>query len=60
MLKKLGAKELSFSKNEAQERVKESALLKLETPIDWNRVSREMGNLGRSGYGPRGYDPLKL
>lgn len=51
---------MSFLGSEAQVRIKDSPLLKLKEMIEWNKVVKEMGTLGRSGYGPTGYDPLKL
>jgi len=51
---------MSFLSSEAQVRIKNSPLLKLRELIEWNTVVKEMGTLGRSGYGPTGYDPLKL
>ena len=51
---------MSFLGSEAQVRIKDSPLLKLRELIEWNKVAKEMGTLGRSGYGPTGYDPLKL
>lgn len=51
---------MSFLGSEAQVRIKDSPLLKLRELIEWNKVAKEMGTLGRSGYGPPGYDPLKL
>jgi hypothetical protein len=43
---------MSFLRAEAARRVKESALLRLETLLDWKALRQVMGNLGRSGYGP--------
>lgn len=51
---------MSFLGTEAKIRIKESPLLKLNELIRWDKIAKEMGNLGRSGYGPTGYDPLKL
>lgn len=51
---------MSFLGSEAQVRIKDSPLLKLRELIEWNKVVKEIGTLGRSGYGPTGYDPLKL
>lgn len=51
---------MSFLGSEAKVRIKGSPLLKLNGLIKWEKVAKEMGNLGRSGYGPTGYDPLKL
>ena len=51
---------MSFLGSEAKIRIKESPLLKLNELIKWDKVVREMGNIERSGYGPSGYDPLKL
>ncbi|MBX9621462.1 MAG: IS5 family transposase [Alphaproteobacteria bacterium] len=51
---------MSFLASEARVRIKDSPLLKLRELIEWNKVVKEMGSLGRSGYGPTGYDPLKL
>ncbi len=51
---------MSFLGSEALVRIKDSPLLKLRDLIDWNNIAKEMGTLGRSGYGPTGYDPLKL
>ncbi|MBS0272480.1 MAG: IS5 family transposase [Proteobacteria bacterium] len=51
---------MSFLVSEVQVRIKDSPLLKLRELIEWNQVVKEMGSLGRSAYGPTGYDPLKL
>lgn len=55
-----GDRKMSFLGSEAGVRMKDNPLLKLGELIDWNKVVREMGSLGRSGYGPIGYEPLKL
>ena len=51
---------MSFLVREAQERLEKSELIRLNNLIDWEKVRSKMGNLGRSGYGPNGYSPLKL
>lgn len=51
---------MSFLVREAQERLEKSDLVRLTKLIEWEKVQSKMGNLGRSGYGPQGYSPLKL
>lgn len=51
---------MSFLVHEAQQRLEKSNLVQLNNLIDWEKVRTKMGNLGRSGYGPNGYSPLKL
>jgi len=45
---------------EANCRVQDSQLLKIDHLIDWNAITKLLGNLGRSGYGPNGYSPRQL
>lgn len=47
---------MSFLKAEATNRLKENNLIKLEGIINWEKIKEVAGTLGRSGYGPRGYD----
>lgn len=51
---------MSFLVREAQERLEKSGLVRLNHLIDWEGIRSGMGKLGRSGYGPNGYSPLKL
>jgi IS5 family transposase len=51
---------MSFLFAEAQYRLQESALLKLSQMLDWNKIGQELGDMGRSGYGPEGYRPIQL
>lgn len=51
---------VSFLVSEARHRLKEHKLVKLSQLIPWDRIKKRMGNLGRSHYGPKGYDPLSL
>lgn len=51
---------MSFLVHEAQSRLEKSSLVKLSNLIDWEKLQSKMGNLGRSGYGPHGYNSLKL
>lgn len=51
---------MSFLSCEAQERLKNSQLINAFSLIDWNPISKSMGKLGRTGYGPNGYAPLNL
>lgn len=51
---------MSFLVHEAQSRLEKSSLVKLNNLIDWEKLQSKMGNLGRSGYGPNGYNSLKL
>lgn len=51
---------MSFLVREAQERLEKSELVRLTKLIEWEKVRFKMGNMGRSGYGPQGYSPLKL
>jgi IS5 family transposase len=40
--------------------VKASPLLRLVVLLDWKALGETLGDLGRSGYGPSGYDPIQL
>ena len=51
---------MSFLRTEAERRMKESPLLRLESLLDWQALGEVIGDLGRSGYGPTGYDPVAL
>jgi transposase, IS5 family len=51
---------MSFLVREAQDRLEKSELVRLNSLIDWEGIRSRMGKLGRSGYGPNGYSPLKL
>ena len=51
---------MSFLKAEAVYRLQENQLLKLDKLIDWGEIGFVLGDLGRSGYGPSGYDPVRL
>lgn len=51
---------MSFLVQEAIDRLSNSNLIKVSKLIQWESLRAEMGNLGRSGYGPEGYDPLKM
>ena len=51
---------MSFLRTEAERRVKASPLLRLEVLLDWKALGETLGDLGRSGYGPSGYDPIQL
>lgn len=51
---------MSFLKAEASVRIKDSQLVRLKDLIDWRALKSVLGKLGRSGYGPRGYDPIRL
>jgi IS5 family transposase len=51
---------MSFLVMEALERIRESHLLRVHDLIEWGRLSYVLGNLDRSGYGPKGYDPIGL
>lgn len=51
---------MSFLGMEASERIKGSQLMQLEKIVDWARLRRLLWNLGRSGYGPGGYNALSL
>ncbi len=51
---------MSFLVREAEERIEKSKLVRIAGVINWKRVGSKMVDLGRSGYGPQGYDPIKL
>jgi IS5 family transposase len=51
---------MSFIQYEAELRSRGSQLRKLHAIIDWEKLERILGKLGRSGYGPQGYEPIKL
>ena len=52
--------EVSFLVQETSSRLQKSPLIRMSGLIDWERLRKKMGGLGRSGYGPKGYDPLKM
>lgn len=49
-----------FLLSEASSRLKGNNLIEISRLIDWCCVEKELGDLGRSGYGPEGYDPIKM
>lgn len=51
---------MSFLVSEARQRLGQSDLVKLCHVIDWQGLGDKMGSLGRSGYGPKAYDPIKM
>lgn len=51
---------MSFLRCEAERRLENNPLLKLNELIDWEALKKVMGNMGRSGYGPQGYPPLSI
>ena len=51
---------MSFVQYEAEIRSKKSVLTQLHGLIDWEDLSHILGKLGRSGFGPTGYEPIKL
>ena len=51
---------MSFLNCEARERLTNSPLIQAFSLIDWEPVKQSMGRLGRSGYGPNGYEPINL
>ena len=51
---------MSFLVQEAAYRLQKSPLIRMSGLIDWERLRKKMGDLGRSGYGPEAYDPLKM
>lgn len=51
---------MSFLTCEARERLKNNQLIQAFRLIDWDPVKKNMGKLGRSGYGPSGYVPVDL
>jgi transposase, IS5 family len=51
---------MSFLAYEAEQRLQENSLVKLSRIIDWKSLGKKLGKLGRSGYGPRGYNPTQL
>ncbi len=50
----------SFLLLAADERLKESKLLKIDDLIDWSQIKLLLKKVDRSGLGPSGYDVLKL
>jgi IS5 family transposase len=51
---------MSFIEYEAELRSRGSQLRKLHAIIDWAKLEWILGKLGRSGFGPQGYEPIKL
>ena len=51
---------MSFLGMEAALRVKGSKLMRLEQLVEWSKLKKLLGKLGRSGYGPGGYEAIKL
>jgi IS5 family transposase len=51
---------MSFLRSEADRRLKNNDLIKLKELIDWQALRPLLAKIKRSGYGPKGYDPLKL
>lgn len=51
---------MSFLASEASHRLKNNSLIHINSLINWDGLRNQMGNLGRSGYGPQAYDPLKM
>lgn len=51
---------MSFLRCEAERRLENNPLLKLNELIDWEALGKIMENMGRSGYGPQGYPPVSL
>lgn len=51
---------MSFLLSEARHRLKNNDLIKLNSMIDWQQLRPLLFKLKRSGYGPTGYDTLKL
>jgi IS5 family transposase len=42
------------------DRFKNNTLIRIADLIDWESLRDRMGDLGRSGYGPKAYDPVKM
>ncbi len=51
---------MSFLLSEARHRLKNNDLVKLNSMIDWQQLRPLLFKLSHSGYGPTGYDTLKL
>lgn len=51
---------MSFLVSEARQRLGQSDLIRLCHLVDWEGLRSRMGSLGRSGYGPKAYDPVKM
>jgi len=51
---------MSFLIHEASHRLSKSRLVEINKLIDWEKCRQRLGKLGRSGYGPEAYDPLKM
>jgi len=47
---------MSFLMMEAERRTKDNQLLTVGKIIDWKKIEEVAGKLGRSGYGPSGYE----
>ncbi|RZI46703.1 IS5/IS1182 family transposase, partial [Rickettsiales endosymbiont of Peranema trichophorum] len=51
---------MSFLKIEAEHRIQGSKVMRLCGLIKWRRLEAILCGLGRSGYGPNGYDVVQL
>lgn len=51
---------MSFLASEAESRLKNNTIIELNRIINWKSLQQRMGNLGRSSYGPKGYNALSL
>jgi IS5 family transposase len=51
---------MSFLVYETRQRLQKNSLVTMSQMINWEGFRDRMGDLGRSGYGPGGYDPVKM
>jgi IS5 family transposase len=51
---------MTFLELAALDRLKENKVSKIFNLLDWESLEMLMGKLGRSGYGPRAYAPIKM
>lgn len=51
---------MSFFKAEAERRLQNNLLMKLNDLVNWEDIGVILGKMDRSGYGPQGYPPLSL
>jgi transposase, IS5 family len=51
---------MSFLRAEANHRVQKSQLLQINSLLNWEHIRVLLGDLGRSGYGPKSYNPIQM
>jgi IS5 family transposase len=52
---------MSFLRKEAEARLgKEHGLMKINQILNWQKIEKIIGSMGRSGYGPKGYEVIPM